>query len=472
MRLPDSPARNDSAVDHHGSADPTESAGRVLFVTYYFPPSGGPGVQRSLKFTKYLPEFGWHPTILTVRPENASYPDLDPDLGDEIPASVDVERTSAWDPYALYARMLHKQKQDVVSVGFLGETQMNARQRTARWIRANVFLPDARVGWVPFAVKRGDDLLRRGRFDAVITTGPPHSAHLVGAVLSYRYRLPWLTDFRDPWTEIDYYADLPMTPPARAVDALLERFVLRRATTGTVVSETIGRQLQQSGPLPIEVIQNGFDPEDFDAVPTRVPTDRFVLVHAGNLNEARNPHALWEALDVLRADETMPALRVVLLGNVEPAILTAAARHGQEGRIDTMPYVPHAEAVRRMRSSTMLLLSINRVKGAEGIATGKVYEYVASGRPVLGIGPVGGDAARVLHESGAGTMYDFDDAEGIAAHLRRTYDTWEAGMPLDGAPAAAAMRYSRREQAGRLAEILSRIRTAKKGGDDRPESIA
>ena len=435
---------------------------RVLFVTYYFPPSGGSGVQRSLKFTRYLPEFGWLPTVLTVQPEHASYPDLDPDLGTEIHPDVDVERTFAWDPYALYARVLSREKEDVVSVGFLGEAEMNVRQRIARWIRANIFLPDARVGWVPFATRRGDELLRQGGFDAILTTGPPHSAHLVGLLLAGRHELPWIADFRDPWTEIDYYADLPMTAPARALDRFLERLVLRRATAGTVVGEAMLSPLSQSGDLPLHVIPNGFDPADFDDVEASPPADAFILSHIGNLNEARNPAALWQALSRLDVAATMPKLRIEFVGNVEPAVLASAERYGFGDRLRLLPYVPHADAVRRMKSATMLLLSINRVRGAEGIVTGKVYEYVASGRPILGIGPPDGDAARVLRDSGAGTLFDFDDAAGIAAWLKNMYEDWEAGRPLPGAAEDAARRYSRRTQAEELAALLGRVTAADK----------
>ncbi|MGI9174359.1 MAG: glycosyltransferase, partial [Rhodothermales bacterium] len=147
---------------------------RVLFVTYYFPPSGGSGVQRALKFAKYLPHFGWEPTILTVRPEDAAYPDLDATLSRDVPPGLRVERTRAWDPYALYARLQGKVKSETVGVGFVGEGTMNRTQRFARWLRANVFLPDARVGWVPFALCRGSTLLEDGSYDAILTTGPPH----------------------------------------------------------------------------------------------------------------------------------------------------------------------------------------------------------------------------------------------------------------------------------------------------------
>jgi glycosyltransferase involved in cell wall biosynthesis len=429
---------------------------RVLFLTYYFPPSGGPGVQRSLKFVKYLPEFGWEPVVVTVKPERASYPDLDPKLAREVPAGTQVVRTSAWDPYALYARLQGKAKQDAVAVGFLGEAEMTRRQRAARWVRANVFLPDARVGWVPFALRRALKLLPDGAFDAVFTTGPPHSTHLAGYLLARRSGLPWLADFRDPWTGIDYYESLPMTAPARGLDRALERRVLRHADAVTVVSPSMLSRLTAHTRAPVAVVQNGFDPQDFEVEPPS-PAPGFVLCYVGNLNEARNPTALWRALETLDAKRSMPELRVRLVGNIDPVALRSAREHGLGNMIETHPYVPHEEAVREMRQSTLLLLSINRVAGAEGIITGKLYEYVASGRPVLGLGPAEGDAARVLASSDAGRMLDCDDAAGVAEILRAHYASWKAGRPVEGAPPERASRYSRRTQTGELAALLERI---------------
>ena len=428
---------------------------RVLFVTYYFPPSGGPGVQRSLKFTKYLPEFGWMPTVLTVKPEDASYPDLDPDLGLEIPTGVEVSRTAAWDPYAMYARVLGREKQDVVTVGFLGEARTNARQRVARWIRANVFLPDARVGWVPFAVSRGRQLLRRYNHEAIVTTGPPHSSHLIGLILSSLHKKPWIVDLRDPWTGIDYSEDLPTSAPAHSLDAAMERTVLRRASAVTIISEAMRSQVIEGRRLPIEVIENGFDPADFEGLQVSPRPDRFTLAHIGNLSAARNPTSLWKALRSMRASQTVPDLSLVLIGNVEPEVLAAAEANGVS--VDVLPYVPHETAVQRMCESTMLLLSINRVKSAPGIVTGKLYEYVASGRPVLGIGPPDGDAARILRDSGAGHMFAFDDSAGIGRYLQSAYHAWKSGRRLQGASEAAASLFSRRSQTKRLATLLDRI---------------
>ncbi len=428
---------------------------RLLFVTYYFPPSGGPGVQRSLKFVKYLPEFGWRPTVLTVRPESASWPDPDPDSVAEIPEGILVERTGAWDPYALYARLKGRKKQEVISVGFTGEDGAVPHRRFARWLRANLFLPDARVGWVPFATARARALMRE-QYDAVLTTGPPHSTHFAGLALRRTRDTPWLVDFRDPWTEIYYYADLPMAGPARALDAFLERKVLRNADGCSVVSESMQRRFAERG-YASEVIANGFDPADFEesASSCMVSGDAFVIAHVGNMSRTQNPEAFWKALSDPETPSDWPDLQCRFTGHVDSSVLASASAFCPGVRLDTFPYVPHRTAIDRMREAALLLLSINRVQGAEAITTGKLYEYLASGRPVLALGPADGDAARILQETGAGRMFDFDDADGVCAFLRSHYEAWRAGSPMQGASPDRIARYSRREQARQLAALLS-----------------
>ena len=426
---------------------------RVLFVTYYFPPSGGSGVQRALKFAKYLPLFGWEPTILTVRPENAAYPDLDETLRRDVPPGLRVERTRAWDPYALYAQLQGKAKSETVGVGFVGEGEANRTQRLARWLRANVFLPDARVGWVPFALRRGGTLLESGSYDAILTTGPPHSVHLVGQLLARRYSLPWLADFRDPWTDISYYHELPMSLPAKRLDAYLERAVLDDADRVIVVSPSLKTMLKAKSSSPIDVLPNGFDETDFEETDVQGEAD-FVLTFTGNMPAQQDPVALWTALRRLREDQAVPRLRLRFVGNVDPVVLTSIQRAGWADRLETIPYVPHDEAIRYMKRASLQLLCINRVAGAEGIVTGKLYEYLASGRPVLGVGPAGGDAAAILSETSAGQLFGHDDAEGVTAFLQRHYAAWERGEPERGATETAAARYSRKRQAGRLAELL------------------
>jgi len=425
---------------------------RVLLVTYYFPPSGGPGVQRALKFARYLPEYGWEPVVLTVRSDRAAYPDVDDSLLREIPETLRVERTGAWDPYGFYARLLGKKKRDTVGVGFVGEGTTNRRQRFGRWIRANLFLPDARIGWIPYARARARKLLSSEPFDAIITSGPPHSSHFIGRHLSRN--IPWLADFRDPWTNISYYDELPHAAWARALDARMERCILNDANQIVTVSPALKQLLVERGRAPIEVIPNGFDPSDFQDGPIEESPDEFVVAHVGNLSASQNPVVLWEVLRALDASRTMPELRLRFTGNVDPTVFGSLDEYGLTDLIETTPYVPHEEAIRRMKSAALLLLCINNVPDADGIVTGKIYEYIAAHRPVLGIGPVCGDAGRILTEVGGGTMFDHGDVDGVTAAIRQYYVAWRGGLMPRGASYEATAQYDRKKQTGVLAELL------------------
>lgn len=429
---------------------------RVLVVTYYFPPSGGPGVQRTLKTVRYLREAGFEPVVLTV--EAGAYPHLDASLEADVPEGVEVVRTAAPDPFALYARLSGRSRQDAVTVGSVEAA--GAAARLALWIRANVFLPDARVGWVPFARRAARRLLREAArqyapFAAVVTSGPPHSVHLVGLGLR-RTGVPWVADFRDPWTGINFYEDLPMSRPARALDRRLERRVLRTADAVTTVSPTWARLLEREAglaPGSVHVVHNGVDEADLaalDGVPVR--DDAFVLAHVGSLYGTRNPTALWAALARLGAEGAVPRIAVRLVGRVDEAALADARASGVP--VEVAPYVPHEAALREMAEAALLLLTVEPFPAEAGMITGKLYEYLASGRPILGVGPAGGDAAALLAETGGGALLARDDVDGLAEAVRAHYAAWEAGAPRQGAPWEAVAPYTRRAQTLRLGEIL------------------
>ncbi len=429
---------------------------RVLVISYYFPPSAGPGVQRTLKFVKYLGEFGWEPVVLTVRPEDASYPGLDPALSEEVPTGIVVRRTRARDPYAAYAKMLGKTKEETVGVAFIDEQEASWKQRLAKWVRANLFIPDARVGWVPYAVRAGRALIEAGKIDLLFSTGPPHSGHLIARRLYRRYGIPWVADFRDPWTDISYYRELPLTAPARRLDAGLERSVLQEATTVLTVSPSLQKLLSSKTTRPVTVIPNGYDEPDFDeAVPVR--RDRFVLAHVGNLAASQNPEVLWRVLGRLLAAGELPQLCLRFTGNVDALCRRSLQEAGLGAATEFVPYVPHREAIRYMKEAALLLLCINRVPDSEGIVTGKVFEYIASGRPVIGVGNPDGDAAALLQHTQAGRMFDWDDETGVEAYVREAYGGWQAGEGIGGAASGSVRAYSRRSQTEHLARLFDSL---------------
>ncbi|MEO1075377.1 MAG: glycosyltransferase [Bacteroidota bacterium] len=432
---------------------------RLLVVAYYFPPSGGPGVQRVLKFVKYLPALGWQPTVLTV--DAGAYPSHDPTLSSDIPAGIRVYRTAALDPFGIYARATGKSKSDAVTVGAVGQTP-SLVERTARFVRANVFVPDARVGWVPFAVRAGKRVIKEAQeaarpIDAVLTSGPPHSAHLIGRALHRKFGTPWVADFRDPWARHALAEVLPMTGLANSLDRRIEQSVLGEATRLVTVSPTWRQHLaEQAGRSESDValVHNGFDADDFaHAAPIPLP-DTFTLTHVGSLYETRDPVALWDALADLRAQGAIPRLRIRLLGSVADAVRRSLAARGLDRITDIEPYAPHDAAIAAMRAATLLLLTIEPFQLDQGMITGKLYEYLAAGRPVAALGPVGGDAETMLQETNGGTLLDRSDREGFAALVRRHYAAWAGGTPVDGAHRSAVAPYSRQAQSQRLARVL------------------
>lgn len=426
---------------------------KVLVVTYYFPPSGGPGVQRPLKFVRYLREFGWDPVVLTVRPEEASWPGRDPGLESDVPPGVEVIRTRALDPYAAYARFTGRSRDESVGVGFLSEDAPGLRERFARWVRANLFLPDARVGWVGFATRAGRDRVRRGDIDAVVTTGPPQSTHLAGRRIASASTLPWLADLRDLWPDPAYADDLPMTAWARRRDERLRDRTLGEADEIMAVTEGMVSDLEKTLNRRVHLLPNGYDPSDFEGVRPH-PSDGFTVLHAGNLSPARNPEALWRVLSKAVKAGAWPELKVDLVGSVDASVRESIERFGLSHIVRHTPMVPHDEAVARMLGADVLLLPINHVRGATGIVTGKLFEYLAARRPILCIGPTAGEAAAIIEETDAGVTAGFEDADRIELVLTSWYHAWEAGRPVSGSEDRKVERYSRREQTGRLAAIL------------------
>ena len=427
---------------------------RLLFVTYYFPPSGGPGVQRSLKFVKYLPEFGWKVTVLTVDPADAAYPDLDPGLEAEIPTGTAVIRTRARDPYAAYAKMMGVNKGTVVGVGFLSKHQTGFREKLARWIRANLFLPDARVGWTSFAKKAALDEVAAGDYHALLSTGPPHSAHLIAQAVKRETGLPWLLDLRDAWPPESFAHLLPMTDFARSLDGRKRDRAFSEANLLVAVSHVLGRDIGELSETPVEVVPNGFDEDDFRAV-NPIKTAEFNIVYTGNLTAEQNPIALWQAIKKRKKTDDWEQIKVVLVGHVAGDVHASIEQAGLRQSVDVIPYVEHDEAIEYMSGADLLLLCINNVPNPDGIITGKLYEYLASGKPILCFSQTDGEAAGIVRETGAGKAFKYEDSDSVGREIDRHYSAWSKGSPETGAASESIGMYSRRSQAEKLAGLLN-----------------
>ena len=384
---------------------------KVLIITYYWPPSGGSGVQRWLKFVKYFRDFGIEPIVLTVAPEFAALPNIDESLEHEIPAGIEVHKTRAKSPFGFYKKI---KKGAVPNSGFAGEKKANLFDNLFRFIRGNFFIPDARIGWNKFALEKARELIHLHAIDTVITSSPPHSTQLIGLQLKKEFKLKWLADLRDPWTEIYYNKLLFRTNWAKKIDYRYEQACLQNADTLIVVSEDIKRRFGEARETILEkthVIPNGFDEEDFSHERTKNDAGIKYISYVGNLGLQYPIEAFFKTFsELVKVDELW---RIRFVGNVSDVLNTEIQKLGLEKWVEFTPYVEHKKAVEYMINSDLLLLIIPNTENNKGILTGKLFEYIATGNPIIYIGPEDGDALGILKKTEGISFLNFNSEENI-----------------------------------------------------------
>jgi glycosyltransferase involved in cell wall biosynthesis len=423
---------------------------KVLIFTYYFPPAGGVAVQRFLKFSKFLPEFGWEPIIITVA--NGSYPYYDESLLKELAPSLRVYRTKTFEPFELYNLLRGKKGKamPVVSVG--SHQKRSIFQQLSEYVRANFFVPDARVGWVKYALAQAETILGNEKIDAIITTGPPHSTHLIGLKLKEKYGLKWIADFRDPWTGIFYNNILPRTEATKAKDFKLETRVLKQADLVTVISPGMKKEFEERAGK-IEVLFNGYDEDDFTGViAPKAQPDSFVIRYVGNLMASQNTEALWKVIAQLGN-----AVKLEFIGRVDEAVKASIKAAGLADRVSYIDFVDHKAAVKLMQQADMVLFVIPRVKDGALILTGKLFEYLASKTEILSVGPVNGNAAEILSTTGRKPMIDFADSGEMEKQLRGAFNFFAENKSAFKYTSGAEASFSRRNQTGLLSEKLNKL---------------
>jgi len=425
---------------------------KVLIITYYWPPAGGPGVQRWVKFVKYLRDFGIEPIIYT--PENPTYPILDPHIAADIPEDLTLLKTKIFEPYAL-ASLFSKEKTQKISAGIIPTKKPSLLDKLLLWIRGNLFIPDARVLWVRPSVKYLSEYLTEHPIDTIITTAPPHSLHLIGLRLKEKFpSLRWIADFRDPWTTIGYHSQLRLTKRSARKHLVMERTVLQTADTLIVTSPSTQREFQAKTSRPIEVITNGYD-DDF---PTQTPSlsPYFLLSHIGSLLSERNPEPLWQVLSEMTKEQPdfRRDLRLCLAGKVSDEVLTSLQKCQLTDYLDLKGYISHTEAIALQRQSQLLLLlEINHPK-TEGIIPGKLFEYMASQRPILALGYKQWDVKDIIAQTQTGITLSLTDTQAIREALTHYYTLYKS-QQLHTHPTSLETYY-RKNLTKRLSEVILR----------------
>jgi glycosyltransferase involved in cell wall biosynthesis len=419
---------------------------KVLIVTYYWPPGSGAGVQRWLKFAKYLPQYGWEPVIITVDPRFATYPAIDDSLNEDVPPGLAVYKTSAID----YFRLYNRDKSLIPSAGFAQDDEKGLKGRISRFIRGNFFIPDPRRGWNRPAFKKACELIIKENITRVITTSPPHSTQLIGLKLKKRFpSVGWIADFRDPWTDIYYYDKFSPTPLSKAIDRSYEKKVLKNAdriiTVGNSLKNIFAARCSGIEKKTI-IITNGYDDQDFEG-PQPSDPEIFTISYIGTLSDDYPTGTFLEVLASFAETDINCKLRFI--GKVAPGQKRLIDSLPFKEAVEFIPYSDHSLAISYMRSSSVLLLIIPDHKSSAGIITGKLFEYLASCRPVICLGPVNGDASLILRETGHGRCFDYRDSVGVSAYLNSV---------MEGNETVSLSRpeeYSRQNLALKVAETLT-----------------
>ena len=429
---------------------------KVLIITYYWPPSGGAGVQRWLKFSKYLRDYDWEPVIYT--PENPEAPAIDNSLEKDIPKGITVIKRPITEPYAAYKRFVGMKPGEKVNAGFLQEKEKSgAAEGIAVWLRGNLFIPDARRFWIRPSVKFLVNYLKAHPVDAIVSTGPPHSMHLIALQVHKKLNIPWLADFRDPWTGIDFYHQLKLTLMADRLHRKLEKKVLSSATAVTVVSQDMANEFIGIVKRDYNLVTNGYDEQDISPLTQNQLDTQFTISHIGSINASRNPVGLWKVLSemVIENPEFARALEIKLVGKVDIGVLKSIEENDLTVYLSRIEYMPHQAVMHEIQRSQVLLLLINNTPNARGILTGKVFEYLGSGRPVLSIGPEDGEAAIILRDSEAGQTAGYENETGMRSILNDYFTRFNEHRLESNT--GSRLKYSRKALTGEIAEILNNL---------------
>jgi len=422
---------------------------KVLIITYYWPPAGGPGVQRWLKFVKYLPDFDRQPIVYI--PENPTYPLIDEKLLAEVSDKAIVVKTKIIEPYA-WASLFSKKSTQKISSGIIpNQKKQSFIQKLMLWVRGNLFIPDARILWVKPSITFLSNYIQENNIETIITTGPPHSLHLIGLALKKELPVKWIADFRDPWTTIGYHSELKLSKNSAKKHKQLEKEVMNCADELIVTSPTTKKEFEAITSKPIHVITNGYDVENIDK---HILDEKFTLAHIGSFLSNRNPEILWQSLkELIDENEAFKnSFQLKLIGATSQEVLTSISNFGLQSFVTNLGYLSHQEAVEHQRKSQVLLLIEIDSEETKSIIPGKVFEYIVSERPIIAIGPKDSDFAEIIIKTNTGNFFLYNEKERLKKTLLFYFESYQQNNLKVNA--VGLQQYSRKKLTEKLAKLI------------------
>ncbi len=427
----------------------------VLIITYYWPPSGGAGVQRWLKFAKYLPEFGINPIILTVDEHFAAYVTNDPSLLNDISPDLIVFKTKSFEILKLFSRTTGEQ---MPQGGFSNVNKQSFIMKVSRFVRGNFFIPDARRGWNKFAFRKALELIKTYNIKTIITTSPPHSVQLIGLQLKRKLNIRWIADLRDPWSDVFYNKDLMRTSLAVYFDKRLEKKVLEHADELITVCDSVKQLfLKKTSKLSqkkIHIVINGFDNTDFQILPNENDTF-FEITYVGTIALSYNAKVLFEAIYTVSQNNQELPYRLTFVGAVPSAVKEQITNSGIDNLTRYLGYMPHNEAIEYMKKATVLINIFPETAGYDGVP-GKFAEYIASRRPIISIDAHEGDAAKILEQTKSGKTFTRNEITLLEQYLTELSLLWKKKQTLKLENTPEILTFSRFAGAQKISEIIKK----------------
>lgn len=433
---------------------------KVLIIAYYFPPSGGPGVQRVLKHVKFLREFGWEPVVLTV--SNGQFPARDESLFSEIPDGVKVFRTKIFEPYDIYRFFTGKKKGEAIDVNTIKKEGQKSKltEKIAEFIRATFFIPDARIGWFWNASKEALKIIEDENIDAIYSSSPPYTCSLIAKKLKKKTKLPWIAGFRDPWTEFISTPKRWFFP--KMIDRRMEYSVFNQAdyvecAWQGIIEDALGKYPKLDRSKFIHV-PNGYDSTEFPEVDHQ-KNNKFTMTYTGSMYGRRNPKDLFDAVEELISDGKIDKnnIKMRFIGRFGDEIHQMFESVRFKNSIEILSYMPHKKSIEYLLRSDASLLIVDESKESEEIVPGKVYEYLGVGRPVFAVAPESSAISKLIIETNGGFIAHQSEKEKLKSNFLHFYNSWTQGKEIITQNRKEIEKYERRENAATLASYFERI---------------
>ncbi|WP_421763008.1 hypothetical protein [Ekhidna sp.] len=420
---------------------------KILIITYYWPPSGGVGVQRWMNYAIQLNNRGWDPIILT--PENPQFEIKDEKLLEKV-KDIPVYKLPIWEPFNLFHKLTgNKDRKNVQQGLVLEKTTRSFKDKLMIWVRGNLLVPDPRVFWVRTASKKAISLVKEHDIGTVITTGPPHSMHLIGRRVRKATKVKWVADFRDPWSEWDVLEKLNTSTIIRGVHRKLESRVKEEADVAVTVS---ARLAQSFGG--IEVLHNGVTSDALNK--SELEFSNFTIGYFGMLNELRNPRQLWQLLDQMCRENQVFAskLRVRIGGIVSESIKEEIDELSElRSKVEFLGYLPHDSMQEEYRKCHVLLLLLNKSNNSNWILPVKFFEYLSARRMILGLGERKSDLGDLMNPKDVGEVLSYSEVDGIRNFLEDIFENER--LPNDKDVTSLLREFSHENLVKKLEELIS-----------------